>query len=170
MLDKRHKVCYNIIVPRGTEKILKPKGRKRYFMANEKMTQAQKLETAKNNIIGIFAELLESANAERVGDYTYAVPTEVNGNEVWVEVDLTAKTTMTTEDGKVPYDPFEKSAVWEAEKEIKKAAAEERAKKKAETLRKAEEKKAKAKAQALAKKEARDKALANATEPTEVAD
>lgn len=131
-------------------------------MANEKMTQAQKLETAKNNVIGMFAEMLETANAERVGDYTYAVPTEVNGNEVWVEVDLTAKTTMTTEEGKVPYDPFEKSAVWEAEKEIKKAAAEERAKKKAETLRKAEEKKAKAKAQALAKKEARDKALADA--------
>ena len=128
-------------------------------MAN-KITQAQKLEMAKTNVIGMLTEMLENANAERVGDFTYAVPTEVAGAEVWVEVDLTAKTTMTTENGKVPYDPFEKSAVWEAEKEIKKAAAEERAKKKAETLRKAEEKKAKAKAQALAKKEAREKALA----------
>lgn len=128
-------------------------------MAN-KITQAQKLEMAKTNVIGMLTEMLENANAERVGDFTYAIPTEVAGAEVWVEVDLTAKTTMTTENGKVPYDPFEKSAVWEAEKEIKKAAAEERAKKKAETLRKAEEKKAKAKAQALAKKEAREKALA----------
>ena len=128
-------------------------------MAN-KITQAQKLEMAKGNVITLLAEMLEKANAERVGDYTYAVPTEVAGAEVWVEIDLTAKTTMTTEDGKVPYDPFEKASVWEIEKEIKRQNAEERARKKAETLRKAEEKKAKSKAQAIAKKEARDKALA----------
>lgn len=129
-------------------------------MENKKMTQAQVLEKAKNNVFALIAEALETANAERVGDYTYSVPTEVNGAERWVEIELTAKTTMTTDEGKVPYDPFEKAAVWEAEKEIKKAEAEARAKKKADTLRKAEEKKAKAKAQALAKKNAREKALA----------
>jgi hypothetical protein len=132
-------------------------------MAN-KITQAQKLEMAKGNVIALLTEMLEKANAERVGDYTYAVPTEVAGAEVWVEIDLTAKTTMTTEDGKVPYDPFEKASIWEIEKEIKKQNAEERARKKAETLRKAEEKKAKAKAQALAKKNAREKALAETTD------
>ena len=129
-------------------------------MADKKMTQAEVLERAKNNVLALLTEILENASAERVGDYTYSIPTEVNGTERWVEIELTAKTTMTTENGKVPYDPFEKAAVWEAEKEIKKAEAEERAKKKAETLRKAEEKKAKAKANALAKKNARDKALA----------
>ena len=129
-------------------------------MAN-KITQAQKLEMAKNNVIVLLAELLEKANAERVGDFTYAVPTTVADNEVWVEIDLTAKTTMTTENGKVAYDPFEKSVVWQAEKEIKQAQAEERARKKAETLRKAEEKRAKAQALAKAKKEAREQALAD---------
>ena len=129
-------------------------------MAEKKMTQAEILEMAKTKVVALLTEILETANAERVGDYTYSVPTEVNGVERWVEVELTAKTTMTTDEGKIPYDPFEKAAIWEAEKEIKKAAAEERAKKKAETLRKAEEKKAKAKAQALAKKNAREKALA----------
>jgi hypothetical protein len=135
-------------------------------MAN-KITQAQKLEMAKNNVIVLLAELLEKANAERVGDFTYAVPTTVADNEVWVEIDLTAKTTMTTENGKVPYDPFEKASVWEIEKEIKRQNAEERERKKAETLRKAEEKKAKAKAQALAKKNAREKALAETTDKAE---
>ena len=133
-------------------------------MANGKMTQAEKLERAKNQVVALITEVLENASAERVGDFTYAVPTMVADNEVWVEVDLTAKTTMTTENGKVPYDPFEKASIWETEKEIKKSMAEERAKKKAETLRKVEEKKAKAKAQALEKKLAREKALAETIE------
>ena len=125
-----------------------------------KMTQAQRLEAAKANVTALMGDLLTNASAEQVGDFTYAIPTEVNGVEVWVEVSLVAKTTMTTENGKVAYDPFEKSVVWQAEKEIKQAQAEERARKKAETLRKAEEKRAKAQALAQAKKEARDKALA----------
>ena len=165
MLDKMQNLCYNNNVPKRYGNF-KPKGGKRYFMAN-KITQAQKLEMAKGNVIALLTEMLENASAERVGDYTYAVPTEVAGAEVWVEIDLTAKTTMTTEEGKVPYDPFEKAAVWEAEKEIKRQNAEERARKKAETLRKAEEKKAKAKAQALAKKNAREKALAENADKTE---
>ena len=125
-----------------------------------KMTQAQRLEAAKANVTALMGDLLNNACAEQVGDFTYAIPTEVNGVEVWVEVSLVAKTTMTTENGKVAYDPFEKSVVWQAEKEIKQAQAEERARKKAETLRKAEEKRAKAQALAQAKKEARDRALA----------
>ena len=125
-----------------------------------KMTQAQRLEAAKTNVTTLMGDLLTNAGAEQVGDFTYAIPTEVNGVEVWVEVSLVAKTTMTTENGKVAYDPFEKAVVWQAEKEIKKAQAEERARKKAETLRKAEEKRAKAQALAQAKKEARDRALA----------
>jgi hypothetical protein len=130
-------------------------------MDTMKLTQAQKLEMAKANIIALMTNLLNDASAEQVGDYTYAVPTEINGAEVWVEISLVAKTTMTTENGKVAYDPFEKSVVWQAEKEIKQAQAEERARKKAETLRKAEEKRAKAQALAKAKKEAREKALAD---------
>ena len=81
-------------------------------MADKKMTQAEVLERAKTNVVALLTEILETANAERVGDYTYSVPTEVNGIERWVEIELTAKTTMTTDEGKVPYDPFEKAAVW----------------------------------------------------------
>ena len=128
-------------------------------MANKKMTQAEILAKAKENIVALFKEILENSNSEQVGDYAYAIPTDVEG-ERWVRIDFTAKTTMTTDEGKIPYDPFVEKAEWETDKEIKMAEAKERAKKKAETLKKAEERKAKAKAQALAKKEAKEKALA----------
>ena len=125
-----------------------------------KMTQAEVLAKAKANILEIFKSDIDNAMGEQVGDYAFAIPTEVNGSERWVRIEFTAKTTMTTDEGKIPYDPFIEKAEWEADKEIKQAQAEERARKKVETLKRAEEKKAKAKAQALAKKNAREKALA----------
>ena len=124
------------------------------------MKQAEILAKVKENTVEALRPLFEQMGAEQVGDYAYAIPNEVEG-ERWCVIELTAKTTMTDENGdKIPYDPFVVAEMWKADQEIKKAAAEERARKKAETLKKAEEKKAKAKANALAKKNAREKAVA----------
>lgn len=129
-------------------------------MADKKMTQAQVLAKAKENIYDLFKEIIERSQGEQVADFAFAIPTQVNDMEKWVRIEFTAKTTMTTDDGKIPYDPFIEQENWKADKEIKQAQADERARKKAETLKKVAERKEKAEAQALAKKNAREKALA----------
>lgn len=130
-------------------------------MAEKKMTKAQVLEKAKANVLDLIKATIEKVGAEEVKNYVYAVPTEVDGNEKWVEITLVAKDTMTDENGdKVPYDPFVVQANYQVEKEIKAEAKAERERKHAEKVKKAEEKRRLAKEKALAKKIATDKAKA----------
>lgn len=117
------------------------------------LKKAERLEMAKNNVVAMFSEVLESASAEKVKGFVFAVPTDVGGNEQWVEVTFVAKDMMTDDEGKkVPYDPFVVQAAYQVEQEIKAQEKAERERKKAETLKKAEEKKRLAKEKALAKK------------------
>ena len=127
----------------------------------KKITKAQVLEMAKKNVFGLFEEILENVGAEEVKAFTYAIPTEVNGTEKWVEITLVAKDMMTDENGdKVPYDPFVVQANYQAEKEIKAEAKAERERKHAEKVAKAEQKRKEAKAKAQAKAQAQAKAKA----------
>lgn len=122
-----------------------------------KMTKAQVLAIAKENVMDIFKDILESVNAEQVGDFSFAIPTTVNDTERWVKVSLTAKDTMTNESGdKVAYDPFVEQSMWEEDKADKAERKAERERKHEETLRRAEERKAKAKAKAEAKRKAKE--------------
>ena len=154
---------------REVQKIKSPiKAERGIFMENNKITKAQKLETAKNNVLAMFAEVLETSGAEEVKGFTYAIPTEVAGEERWVEITLTAKDTMTDDEGKrVPYDPFVVQAAYQVEQEIKAAEKAAREKKKAETVKKAEEKRRLAKEKAMAKKSAMEKAKAEIEEKTD---
>ena len=155
MLDKLTQMCYNNNVERQIKK------RKRFCSMANKMTKAEMLAKAKELAIEPLKSVFESANAEQVGDFTYAVPVEVNGTEKWVEITLTAKDMMTNDEGeKVPYDPFIVSANWQTEKEIKAMEKAEKDRKKAEKVKKANEKRELAKAKAQAKKNALDKAKA----------
>lgn len=136
-------------------------------MAN-KMTKAQVLEKAKNNVLDMFKNVLEEIGAEEVKGFTYAIPTEVNGDEKWVEIGFVAKDMMTNENGeKVPYDPFVVQANYQVEKEIKAEAKAERERKHAEKVAKAEEKRRLAKEKAQAKAQAQAKAKAELEGKTE---
>lgn len=143
-----------------TKKLKCRKTERGNLMAN-KITKAQVLEMAKRNVLGLFEEILNDVGAEEVKAFTYAIPTEVNGNEKWVEITLVAKDMMTDENGdKVPYDPFVVQANYQVEKEIKAEAKAERERKHAEKVAKAEQKRKEAKAKAQAKAQAQAKAKA----------
>lgn len=123
-------------------------------MAN-KITKAQVLKSTKDNIVAdeTFIAMLENLGAVQVGDYDYAIPTMVGDLERWAKVSITAKDTITDDEGeKVAYTPEIEIERWEFDKADKAERKAERERKHQETLRKAEERKAKAKAKALAKK------------------
>ena len=120
-----------------------------------KMTKAQILKVSKDNVANtdIFKALIEQFEGIQVGDYDYALPVTVNGEERYAKISITAKDTITNDEGdKVPYDPFIEVDRWDFDKKDKAERAAERERKKAETLKRAEERKAKAKAKADAKK------------------
>lgn len=93
-----------------------------------KITDAQMKENAKMEAFGRLTEILEKMGAEQVSSFTFAVPTVQEGQEVWVEIDLTAKQWKPTKVTSA-YDPFEKARIWKEEQETK---ASEKAQKLAE--------------------------------------
>lgn len=127
-----------------------------------KLTKSAILELSKKEAYSHFADKLSEIEAIQVGDFDYAIPVVVDGNiERWVKMSLTAKDTITDDEGnKVPYDPFIEVDRWDFKKEDQAARKAERERKHAEVLKRAAERKAKAKAKADAKKA---KAGANAS-------
>ena len=93
-----------------------------------KVTMAQMKEMAKAAAVAGFAV---PESAEQVGSFTYAVPVEVEGQEVWVEATFTAKNWYDTKTSQA-YDPFVKQTEWKAEMAEREAKTEARAKAKAE--------------------------------------
>lgn len=120
-----------------------------------KMTKAQVLKTTKDTVIHdeCFLSALDTLGAVQVGDYDYAIPVVLdNGDERWAKITLTAKDTITDDEGeKVAYTPEIEIERWEFDKADKAERKAEREKAHAEKLRRAEERKAKAKAKAMAK-------------------
>lgn len=82
-----------------------------------KVNDAQMKENAKMEIFGGLTEVLEKMNAEQVGNFTFAVPTVQEGQEVWVEINLTAKQWKPTKVTQA-YDPFEKTRIWKEKQAI----------------------------------------------------
>lgn len=105
----------------------------------EKITQAQMKEMAKANIAQVFAEAIESHNGEKVDSYTYAIPTEVNGQEIWVEVKFTSKNWYKTTRSEA-YDPFEVQSAYNEKIRQREADKAERERKKAEKIAKSKKK------------------------------
>ena len=109
----------------------------------EKLTQAQKLTTAKAYVADALTGALNTLKAETVKPYTYAVPTtSAENDEIWVTVTFTAKQFKATENRKA-YDPFAERADYEAEQEAKATEAaikteEKERKKRADAKRRAE--------------------------------
>lgn len=99
------------------------------------MTQAQMKENAKAQVKEMLDEALATANAETVGGFEFAIPTEVNGQEIWVEVKLTAKNWYDTKTTKA-YDPFEKSNEYKGVLADRQRRADEAAAKKAKKIAK----------------------------------
>lgn len=100
------------------------------------LKKSEILESAKNTVLNGLVDTLESLGAERYGSpFQMAIPTTVDGIEVWVKVDLTAANYADTKVSKA-FDPFVKREEYDAEMAIK-------AKEKAEKDRIRAEKKAK---------------------------
>ena len=96
------------------------------------MKKSEILETAKRNVLSNVVNVLNDLGAERYGsDFNLAIPTTVDGIEVWVKVDLTAANYSDTKVSKA-FDPFVKRAEYDEEMAIKAKEAEAKAKARAE--------------------------------------
>lgn len=89
-------------------------------------------ETAKRIVLDMLRETLESHNSERYGsDYNQAIPVTVDGQEIWVKVDITCAQYIDTKVSKA-FDPFVKRTEYDEELAIKTREKEAKAKAKAE--------------------------------------
>lgn len=92
------------------------------------MKKSEILESAKNTVLNSLIDTLEGLGAERYGSpFQLAIPTTVDGREVWVKVDLTAANYADTKVSKA-FDPFVKRAEYDEEMAIKAKEAEAKAK------------------------------------------
>lgn len=92
------------------------------------LKKSEILESAKKNVLNGLVETLDSLGAERYGSpYQMAIPTTVDGIEVWVKVDLTTANYADTKVSKA-FDPFVKRAEYDEEMTIKAKEAEAKAK------------------------------------------
>lgn len=96
------------------------------------MKKSEILESAKKTVLNSIVDHLNELGAERYGSpYQMAIPTTVDGIEVWVKVDLTTANYADTKVSKA-FDPFVKREEYDAEQAIKAKEAEAKAKARAE--------------------------------------
>lgn len=88
-----------------------------------KMTAAQKNATIKENAV---AATTLPDGAIQIGDYSYAVPTTVDGELRYAVMTYTAKNNKPTATAEA-FDPEAVRSVWLAEKELKEQAVAEKA-------------------------------------------
>ena len=92
------------------------------------MKKSEILESAKNTVLNNLVSVLNDMGAERYGSpFQMAIPTTVDGIEVWVKVDLTAANYADTKVSKAFY-PFVKRTEYDEEQAIKAKEAEAKAK------------------------------------------
>ena len=104
-----------------------------------KLTMAQVKEQAKVRGFEAIKDSLELAEAVQFADYKFAILTEVEGQEVWVEIALTAKQYTDTKIASA-FDPYEVAKEWQLEKETKEKEAQTKAKAKADKIAKSKAK------------------------------
>lgn len=87
------------------------------------MNAAEIKSTARQEVIAMLLPTLQENNAKKFGDASFAVPREVDGQKLWVEVMVRTKQYKDTKVSPA-FDPDEAARAWQAEKEIKAANAE----------------------------------------------
>ena len=92
------------------------------------MTANEMKTEARNAIAKGMTDLLTDMGAIQYGDYAWAVRTEIEGQEIWVSIDLTSKAYKATK----AYDAFNPNTARETWLEEKRIKAEEAAAKAAE--------------------------------------
>lgn len=100
------------------------------------MTQMEMKTTARQRTLNSLAAILEELAAVQFGDASFAVLQEVDGQEVWTEITVKAKSFKPTKVSPA-FDPFEVAEEWKAEKAVKEKEKAEKAKAKAEKVAKA---------------------------------
>ena len=100
-----------------------------------KMTTAQKNSAVKDYAMSALSEVLANVGAVQFGDYKYAIPVTVDGEERWAKLDLTAGNNKDTKTTKA-FNPYTEAEVWRADKAEKAEIAEAKAKAKAEKIAK----------------------------------
>ena len=78
--------------------------------------------TARQNVIAMLLPVLQENNAKKFGDASFAVPQEVDGQKLYVEVMVRTKQYKATKVSPA-FDPDEAAAAWLAEKDVKAANA-----------------------------------------------
>lgn len=80
------------------------------------MTDMEKKLAARAEIISRFQELMDKNNGEQFADASWAFAVDVEGQEVWVELNFKAKAFKDTKKSKA-FDPFVAAEDWKADKE-----------------------------------------------------
>jgi len=89
-------------------------------------------ESAKATVLAMLESTLENSGAERYGTpYNQAIPVTIDGQEIWVKVDITCAQYIDTKVSKA-FDPFVKRQEFDEEQEIKRKEKEAKAKAKAD--------------------------------------
>ena len=99
------------------------------------MNTAQKNTAVKDSAIAVIINALEGAGAVQFGDYKYAIPVTVAGEDRWAKLDLTAGNNKDTKTTKA-FDPYAEAEIWKSDKAEKAEIAEAKAKAKAEKIAK----------------------------------
>ncbi len=94
------------------------------------MNMLEKKMAARAKTIESLHDVLESLAAVQFGDASYAVLQEIEGQEIWTEITIKAKSYTATKVSPA-FDPFEVAQVWQEEKQMKETAKAEKAKEKA---------------------------------------
>lgn len=104
------------------------------------MNAAEMKATARQMTIAAIMPMLQENEAVKFADGSFAILQTVDGQEIWTEVTVKSKAWNDTKVSKA-FDPYEKAAEWEAERNVK---AQNKAAKEAEKAAKiaAKEKKA----------------------------
>lgn len=103
-------------------------------------------ETARMATIAELMPAFEQCSAVKWCDNGFAILQNVDGQEVWVSVDLTVKSWKDTKRSKA-FDPYEEAAAWEEEKRIKAGVKAQKEAEKAAKIAKDAEKREKVKEQ-----------------------
>lgn len=122
-----------------------------------KFKKADALRMVKKTGMAALLPILESAQAEQTGDFSFAFLVDIgDGDEHWLEIVATAKDTMVDDatGERVPFDPFVKQAAWQATLADRQARKDEQERKHAAKVKAAQERKQKAIEKAAAKRAA----------------
>lgn len=82
------------------------------------LNTAQKNKAIKDYTVGGLVSFLEEAGAVQIGDYSYAIPQTVEGEQRYSEVKITSKNNKDTKTT-FAFNPAEVRAAWLAEKKSK---------------------------------------------------